>query len=50
MEDRSSAIVETPKARYDGMRVLELFEQYQRAGTTEVLRVGHLTGEPQCVS
>jgi hypothetical protein len=42
MEDGSSAILKIPKARYDGVPVLELFEQHRMAGTTKVVQLHEL--------
>jgi hypothetical protein len=36
---RSEAVLAIPKARYDGLRVLELFERHHMAGTTRILSV-----------
>jgi len=36
---RCEALLAIPRARYDGSRVLELFEQYRMAGTTRVVGV-----------
>ena len=36
---RLEAILVIPRARYDGLRVLELFEEHRMAGTTRVVGV-----------
>jgi hypothetical protein len=41
-ENSASAILEIPKASYDGVRVLELFEQHRMAGTTKVVQLHEL--------
>jgi len=36
---RSEAVLAIPKARYDGLRVLELFERHRMAGSTRIVSV-----------
>lgn len=36
---RIEAILEVPRERYDGLRVLEAFEKHRMAGTTRVISV-----------
>jgi hypothetical protein len=36
---RHEAVLFIPNERYDGVRVLELFEQHRMAGTTRVVNV-----------
>jgi hypothetical protein len=46
---RAEAILAIPKARDDGMRVLELFEQHRMAGTTRVISVLELDECPEMI-
>jgi hypothetical protein len=46
---RAEAILAIPKARDDGMRVLELFEQHRMAGTTRVISVLELDECPETI-
>jgi hypothetical protein len=47
--ERVEAILAIPTARYDGMRVLELFEQHRMAGTTRVISVLELDECPETI-
>ena len=39
---RAEAILAIPKARYDGMRILEVFERHRMAGTTRVIGMSEI--------